>query len=76
MVITIKCIGDIHQVRGFQASTLLQLHPPAAVTSIVLHADWGLVAAGTAHGLALLDYLKNKPVIVKCTLSFNGMSRL
>ncbi|ERL89741.1 hypothetical protein D910_07102 [Dendroctonus ponderosae] len=64
--------GDIHQVRGFQASTLLQLHPPAAVTCVVLHADWGLVAAGTAHGLALLDYLKAKPVIVKCTLNPNG----
>ncbi|XP_019760944.2 lethal(2) giant larvae protein homolog 1 isoform X1 [Dendroctonus ponderosae] len=66
--------GDIHQVRGFQASTLLQLHPPAAVTCVVLHADWGLVAAGTAHGLALLDYLKAKPVIVKCTLNPNDLT--
>ncbi|XP_050298869.1 lethal(2) giant larvae protein homolog 1 [Anthonomus grandis grandis] len=66
--------GNIHQVRGFQATTLLQLHPPAAVTSAVLHADWGLVAAGTAHGLALLDYIKSKPVIVKCTLNPNDLT--
>ncbi|KAL1494212.1 hypothetical protein ABEB36_009844 [Hypothenemus hampei] len=66
--------GDVHQTRGFQATTLLQLHPPAAVTCAVLHADWGLVVAGTAHGLALLDYLKNKPVIVKCTLNPNDLT--
>lgn len=66
--------GDIRQVRGFQATTLLQLHPPAAVTCAVLHADWGLVAAGTGHGLALLDYIKNKPVIVKCTLNPNDLT--
>ncbi|CAH1129271.1 unnamed protein product [Ceutorhynchus assimilis] len=66
--------GNIRQVRGFQATTLLQLHPPAAVTCAVLHADWGLVAAGTAHGLALLDYIKNKPVVVKCTLNPNDLT--
>ncbi|XP_066246031.1 lethal(2) giant larvae protein homolog 1 isoform X2 [Euwallacea similis] len=66
--------GDIRQSRGFQATTLLQLHPPAAVTSAVLHADWGLVAAGTAHGLALLDYVKNKPVLFKCTLNPNDLT--
>ncbi|KAJ8910731.1 hypothetical protein NQ315_016129 [Exocentrus adspersus] len=66
--------GDLHQARGFQANSILQLHPPAAVTCCVLQADWGLVAAGTAHGLALLDYLKNKPVIVKCTLNPNDLT--
>ncbi|CAG9824720.1 unnamed protein product [Phaedon cochleariae] len=66
--------GDIHQPRGFQATAVLQLHPPAAVTCCVLHSDWGLVAAGTAHGLALLDYVKNKPVMVKCTLNPNDLT--
>ncbi|XP_060521862.1 lethal(2) giant larvae protein homolog 1 isoform X3 [Cylas formicarius] len=66
--------GNVHQVRGFQATALLQLHPPAAVTACVLQADWGLVAAGTAHGLALLDYLKNKPIVVKCTLNPNDLT--
>ncbi|XP_063904574.1 lethal(2) giant larvae protein homolog 1 isoform X2 [Zophobas morio] len=66
--------GEIHQTRGFQASSVLQLHPPAAVTACVLQADWGLVAAGTAHGLALFDYIKNKPVMVKCTLNPNDLT--
>ncbi|XP_076275605.1 LLGL domain-containing protein l(2)gl isoform X3 [Rhynchophorus ferrugineus] len=66
--------GDVHQVRGFQATGVLQLHPPAAVTCVVLHSDWGLVAAGTAHGLALMDYIKNKPVVVKCTLNPNDLT--
>lgn len=60
------------QIRGFQANCILQLHPPAAVTCCALQADWGLVTAGTAHGLALLDYVKNKPIMVKCTLNPNG----
>lgn len=64
--------GPIPQAIGFQASSLLQLHPPAAITCCVLQAEWGLVAAGTAHGLALFDYFRCKPVIVKCTLNPNG----
>jgi lethal(2) giant larvae protein len=67
-------LGETHQPRGFQATSILQLHPPAAVTACALQADWGLVAAGTAHGLALFDYLKNKPVMVKCTLNPNDLT--
>lgn len=66
--------GEINQPRGFQATSILQLHPPAAVTCAVLQADWGLVAAGTAHGLALFDYKKQKPVLVKCTLNPNDLT--
>lgn len=65
-------IADIKQTRGFQANCILQIHPPAAITCCALQADWGLVTAGTAHGLALLDYVKNKPIMVKCTLNPNG----
>jgi len=57
---------------GYQPTAILQLHPPAAVTSLVLQAEWGLLAAGTAHGLALFDYIRHKPVITKCTLNPNG----
>ncbi|GLV32955.1 lethal (2) giant larvae [Carabus blaptoides fortunei] len=64
----------VQQPCGFQACAMLQLHPPAAVTCCVLQAEWGLVAAGTAHGLALFDYLRQKPVIVKCTLNPNDLS--
>ena len=40
---------------GFQPSSIFQLHPPAAATALVLHANWSLLAVGTAHGLALYD---------------------
>ncbi|XP_018324100.2 uncharacterized protein LOC108736234 [Agrilus planipennis] len=66
--------GEIHQARGFQANSILQLHPPAAVTCCALQADWGVVSAGTAHGLALYDYRKQKPIIVKCTLNPNDLT--
>lgn len=66
--------GTIAQPRGFQANAVLQVHPPAAITCCVLQADWGLVAVGTAHGLALLDYIKNKPILVKCTLNPNDLT--
>ncbi|XP_057666657.1 lethal(2) giant larvae protein isoform X2 [Diorhabda carinulata] len=66
--------GNLSQPRGFQATTILQVHPPAAITCSVLQADWGLVSVGTAHGLALLDYVKNKPIMVKCTLNPNDLT--
>lgn len=44
------------------------------MTCCALQADWGLVSAGTAHGLALLDYVRNKPVLVKCTLNPSDLS--
>ncbi|KAK0172994.1 hypothetical protein PV328_006251 [Microctonus aethiopoides] len=59
---------------GFQPQSLLQLHPPAAVTALAIHSEWGLIAAGTAHGLALFDFIRVKPVIVKCTLNPNDLS--
>lgn len=57
---------------GFQPSALLQLHPPAAVTALALQSQWGLIAVGTAHGLAVFDYLRNCPVTIKCTLNPHG----
>lgn len=57
---------------GFQPQSLLQLYPPAAVTALALHSEWGLLATGTAHGLAVFDYTRAKAVSVKCTLNPNG----
>ncbi|XP_015589197.1 lethal(2) giant larvae protein homolog 1 isoform X2 [Cephus cinctus] len=59
---------------GFQPQSLLQLHPPAAVTALAMHSEWGLLAAGTAHGLAVFDYTRSKAVSVKCTLNPNDLS--
>ena len=57
---------------GFQPHCLLQLYPPAAVTALALHSEWGLIATGTAHGLAVFDCVRVKAVSVKCTLNPNG----
>lgn len=57
---------------GYQVESVLQLHPPAAVTALALDSGWGLVAVGTAHGLALFDYQRHTPVTFKCTLNPNG----
>lgn len=57
---------------GFQPHCLLQLYPPAAATALAMHSEWGLLAAGTAHGLAVFDYVRIKAVSVKCTLNPNG----
>ncbi|XP_070527899.1 lethal(2) giant larvae protein homolog 1 isoform X4 [Cardiocondyla obscurior] len=59
---------------GFQPQSLLQLYPPAAVTALALHSEWGLLAVGTAHGLAVFDYTRSKAVSVKCTLNPNDLS--
>ncbi len=40
---------------GFQPTSVLQLHPPAAATALTLHAEWSVLAVGTAHGLTLYD---------------------
>ncbi|XP_074094128.1 LLGL domain-containing protein l(2)gl isoform X1 [Cotesia typhae] len=59
---------------GFQPQSLVQLYPPAQVTALAIHSEWGLIAAGTAHGLAVFDYTRGKPVSVKCTLNPNDLS--
>ncbi|XP_069685247.1 lethal(2) giant larvae protein homolog 1 isoform X2 [Periplaneta americana] len=66
--------GTLSLASGFQPNSVLQLHPPAAITALVLYAEWGLVAAGTAHGLALFDYIRHKGVLTKCTLNPNDLS--
>ncbi|PNF23205.1 Protein lethal(2) giant larvae [Cryptotermes secundus] len=66
--------GTLSFAPGFQPNSLFQLHPPAAITALALHAEWGLVAAGTAHGLALFDYIRRKGVLTKCTLNPNDLS--
>ena len=47
--------GSVSLKAGFQPTSIFQLHPPAAATSLALHANWSLLAVGTAHGMALYD---------------------
>ncbi|GBP93103.1 Protein lethal(2) giant larvae, partial [Eumeta japonica] len=66
--------GTITMPQGYQVTSVVQLHPPAAVTSLAAHWEWGLVCAGTAHGLALYDALRVAPLLHKCTLNPNDAS--
>ncbi|OQV25726.1 Lethal(2) giant larvae protein-like protein 1 [Hypsibius exemplaris] len=54
---------------GFQPQLVVQLMPPATCTSMTIHSDWHLFGAGTAHGFMLVDYMRRKPVITRCTLT-------
>ncbi|UYV62474.1 LLGL1 [Cordylochernes scorpioides] len=65
---------ELEMEQGYQPKCLVQLHPPAAVTALALHSNWGLVAVGTAHGLAVVDYMQSKGVMTKCTLNPNDIS--
>lgn len=58
---------------GVQVTRVLQIHPPAAINALALHAPWNLIAAGTAHGLVIYDYVQHHLVEQKCTLSPKGM---
>ena len=59
---------------GVEVLGVLQVKPPAAITCIALQTKWGLLAAGTAHGLVLYDFKNNRPVLHKCTLNANELS--
>ncbi|XP_064594981.1 lethal(2) giant larvae protein homolog 1-like isoform X2 [Liolophura sinensis] len=66
--------GDQKFAPGFQPTCAVQLCPPAACTALAFQSEWQLVAAGTAHGFALFDYLQKKEVVTKCTLNPNDLT--
>jgi len=61
--------GAVVQAAGLQVTCLMQITPPASITSIAISKKWGLLAAGTAHGLAILDYSHSYLVTARCTLN-------
>ncbi|XP_075417088.1 lethal(2) giant larvae protein homolog 1 isoform X2 [Tenrec ecaudatus] len=63
--------GPLSWPVGFQPLVLVQCLPPAAVTAVTLHTEWGLVAFGTSHGFGLFDYQCKSPVLARCTLHPN-----
>ncbi|XP_053607282.1 lethal(2) giant larvae protein homolog 1 isoform X2 [Plodia interpunctella] len=63
--------GAISFPQGYQTTSVVQLTPPAAVTALAAQWEWGVVCAGTAHGLALLDARCARPVLHKCTLTLH-----
>jgi len=61
--------GAIKQPAGFQPKCVLQITPPASITSLSLSHGWGILAAGTAHGVVVLDYMFQHVVTARSTLS-------
>ena len=61
--------GNIKQGAGFQPKVVLQISPPASITSLCLSYQWGVLAAGTAHGVVVLDYNFFHVVTARSTLS-------
>lgn len=59
---------------GVDVLGVLQIKPPAAITCLALQTKWGLLSAGTAHGLVLYDFRNNRPVFHKCTLNPNDLT--
>ncbi|XP_061713707.1 lethal(2) giant larvae protein homolog 1 isoform X2 [Cydia pomonella] len=66
--------GTLTFPQGYQATSVVQLSPPAAVTALAAQWEWGVVCAGTAHGLCALDAIQARSLAVKCTLNPHGMS--
>jgi hypothetical protein len=64
--------GRAGQQQGAWIEAVVQLHPPASVTALSVHSSWGVLAAGTAHGLAVYDITRHKAVHTRCTLNPNG----
>jgi lethal(2) giant larvae protein len=58
--------GPIKQEAGFQPSLVLQITPPASVTSLSMARQWGVLAVGTAHGVVVLDYSFQVGRIITC----------
>jgi len=48
---------------------VLQIKPSAPITALAMETAWGLVAAGTCHGLIVYDILSNKVALTKCTVN-------
>ena len=61
--------GSIKHGAGFQPKVVLQVSPPASVTSLCVSHQWGILAAGTAHGVVVLDYNFCHVVTARSTLS-------
>lgn len=72
----VTTVLEAEQPAGLQLTNLVQLYPPAAISAIACCPSLGLLAVGTAHGLALVDFLSARAVLTKCTLNPNGKHEL
>merc|ERR1712223_1426124 len=61
--------GPFKMPTGFQPRAFVQITPPASINSLVFAQNHGLVAAGTAHGLVIIDTVQLSLTLAKCTLN-------
>lgn len=59
---------------GYQITSLLQIHPPAAVTALTISTQWQVIGAGTAHGFGLFDYTSKSLLVHRTTLKQSNIS--
>lgn len=58
--------------QDIKAKALIQIHPPATITALVVEPSCDLIAVGTGHGFLLYNYKKNCVILTKSTLNPNG----
>uniref|UniRef100_A0A8C9C828 LLGL scribble cell polarity complex component 1 n=1 Tax=Phocoena sinus TaxID=42100 RepID=A0A8C9C828_PHOSS len=63
--------GPLPWPAGFQPRALVQCLPPAAVTAVTLHAEWGPLVAGLEGGLGARASLMPSTCAPRCTLHPN-----
>jgi len=61
--------GPFKMPVGFQPRAFVQISPPASINSLVFAQNYGLAAAGTAHGLVIVDTVQLSLTLAKCTLN-------
>lgn len=61
----VKIEGSMKLAPGFQLQTLVQLYPPATVSSLALNTDWQLIGVGTSYGFALFDFNHSRELLVR-----------
>lgn len=54
---------------GWHTQVVLQISPPASITALSIHREWGVLAAGTAHGFCLLDFAFGHVISARSTLN-------
>ncbi|GAV09397.1 hypothetical protein RvY_18944 [Ramazzottius varieornatus] len=64
--------GNLEMFGGFQAVLSVQMDPPSAITALAIHPEWNLLAVGTGHGFALLDYSHRTRIFINCTMKPDG----
>ena len=65
--------GPFKMPQGFQPRAFVQISPPASINSLVFAQNYGLMAAGTAHGLVIVDTTQLSLTLAKCTLNAQGI---